>query len=377
MKHEKVVQIVLNNFTNDSRVLKESLSLNKNGFNVIVVALHEPSLAEYDQIFDVDVHRIKLISRKWSKNKIIQVIKYIEFLTRTIKYYHNADIFHCNDLNALPIGVVVKLLFNRKTKVIYDAHEFEINDVPNQSYISKKVNYLLEKYLIKYADNVITVSETIAKEYVKLYSIQKPFLVLNCPPYKDVNKKNLFRTELGIRDDQKIFLYQGGFYKGRGIDILLEAFAQLGTDKNVIVFMGYGSLEPLIKRYTKKYNTIYYKDAVSPEILLDYTASAEYGILFYENSCLNHNYCSPNKMFEYLMAGIPVLSSNLLEMKRLVEKYNLGIVAKENTVGGFLEAVEQSLKQDYELTVNNVREARKLFNWEIQEKVLLKAYNEF
>lgn len=371
----KVVSIVLNNFKNDSRVLKEAISLKKNGYEVTVLALFEEPLQEYENISSVAVHRVRLKSRGWSKKKYIQIFKYVEFIYRVIKGYRKANIFHCNDLNTLPIGVMVKLFFNRGVKIVYDAHEYE-TEINGVNGIEKKIKIWLERILIKFADKVVSVSDSIANEYHRLYNIPKPALVLNCPPYDEVAKQDLFRKELGIRQDQCIFLYQGGLSVGRGIEILLEAFVSLESDKMVIVFMGYGSLQKNVQKYADEFSNIFFREAVSPQVLLSYTASADYGILFYEDTCLNHRFCSPNKMFEYLMAGIPVLISNLFEMRRLVEVHSLGIVAEKNSAQGFLDAVYQSLEQDNKKIVANVHRARKIFNWEMQEKVLLDVYNE-
>ena len=370
-----VLSIVLNNFKNDTRVLKEAISLKNNGYKVKVIALHETPLLEYDNISGVDVHRIRLKTRGWSKNKIIQIVKYIEFIFYVIKRYRKADILHCNDLNTLPIGVIIKVVFNRDAKIIYDAHEYE-TEVNGLQYLQKKLLSLLERALIKFTDKVITVSDSIANEYHRLYDIQKPSIVLNCPAYTEVVEHDLFREELNIRREQVIFLYQGGLSKGRGIEILLESFSKIDSDKCIIVFMGEGLLEKDIKNYEAKSSNIFFKHAVPSNVLLDYTSSADYGILFYEDTCLNHRYCSPNKIFEYLMAGIPVVVSSLFEMERLVEKYGVGIVAEKNTTQGFLDVLHKVLKQDRQSTVDNVCKVRNVFCWEVQEKILLDTYNE-
>jgi glycosyltransferase involved in cell wall biosynthesis len=140
--------------------------------------------------------------------------------------------------------------------------------------------------------------------------------------------------------------------------------------------MGYGPLEGLVREESQTNETIFFHPAVTPHELLNYTSSADYGILFYEDTCLNHRYCSPNKIFEYLMAGLPVLTSNLFEMKRLVETEGVGIVAEENTVEGFKRAVTASLEQDYEKIQKNVFSARKKYCWEEQEKVIREIYCE-
>ena len=383
---KKVISIVLNNFKNDSRVLKENISLQKAGYDVKVVALWEEGFEEFENIHNISVHRIKLASKNWSKNKFIQLFKYFEFMYKVIKKYKKANIIHCNDLNTLPIGVIVKKFFNRNIKIVYDAHEYE-TEINGLTGIQKKLTKLLEKSLIKYADRVITVSDSIANEYVKLYGIKKPALVLNTPHYKEIEKKDIFRETFNIDKDKTIFLYQGGLSSGRGIEILLETFKlfkgegrrEKGEENSIqpcIVFMGYGELENLIKEYSKKYNNIYFHPAVSPDILLDYTSSADFGISTIEDSCLSYRYCLPNKMFEYLMAEIPVIVSNLPEMKRLVEKNRVGVVAQENTPQGLKEAILKAITMDKKELQSNIQKIKQSFNWEEQEKVLLDVYKE-
>ncbi|AJF07643.1 glycosyltransferase [Geoalkalibacter subterraneus] len=370
---KKIANVVLNDFTNDSRVLKISKSLLHFGYDPTVVAMHNIGLSEHDSIQGVKTHRLKLISRPWPKWRPIQILKYVEFVFRAVWRYRNVDIVHCNDLNALPIGVLIKIL-NKNVKIVYDCHEYE-TEMDGLSGFEKFVKKVMERLFIPFTAKITTVSNSIANEYVKLYKIFKPGLVLNCPAYYEQPKNNIFRDTLGIRSDQVIFLYQGGLKGGRGIELLLESFSGFESDKNVLVCMGYGPLENLIQKKTEQHNTIFFYPAVSPDVLLNYTSSADYGILFYEDTCLNHRYCSPNKIFEYLMAGLPVLTSNLFEMKRLVETEGVGIVAQENTVEGFRKAVEASLKQNYTAIQQNVFAARKKYCWEEQEKVLKGIYS--
>lgn len=373
---KKVTSIVLNNFKNDSRVLKENISLQNAGYNVQVVALHGEGLEEFETVQRIPVHRIKLKSRLWSKHKLIQLLKYIEFIYKVVKQYKSSDILHCNDLNALPVGFIIKQFFNNNIKVVYDAHEYEINDKPNQSKLSIKLHYYIEKFLIKYADAVMTVSDAIANEYVKLYNIRKPALVLNTPPYQIIEKKDIFRETFGIAQDKTIFLYQGGLSKGRGIEILLEAFKTIDNANAVIVFLGYGPLENMIKETSKEYKNIYFHQAVSPDVLLDYTSSADFGIATIEDTCLSYRYCLPNKMFEYLMVEIPVIVSNLYEMKGLVEKHEIGVVAEENTPIGLIAAIVKATTMNKQTLQVNLLKVKEQYNWEQQEEVLLKLYED-
>lgn len=369
---KSIANVVLNDFTNDSRVWKISESLKQSGYKVSVVAMHREGLPLEQSFEGVEVQRIRLISRPWPKWKPVQFLKYLEFLFRVFWRFKNVDIVHCNDLNALPIGVLIKI-FGRNVAVVYDCHEYE-TETNGLKGNEKRLKKWLERALIKYVDRICTVSGSISKEYARLYNIPAPSLVLNCPVYRDQPKRDLFRENLNIRQDQTIFLYQGGLAKGRGVELILDAFSGLVSDKNVLVFMGYGPLESLIKEKTLQEKAIYFHPAVNPKVLLNYTSSADYGISFIEDSCLSYRYCLPNKMFEYLMAGLPVLTSNLSEMKSLVESAGIGIVAGTNTVEGFRKAVAASLEQDYSAIQKNVFAARKKYCWEEQEKVLKEIY---
>lgn len=372
----KIVNLVLNNFIQDSRVLKTSRSLINMGFDVKVVALHDSNLPIFEQFEGINIHRIPLKSRSWSKIKFIQFFKLFELIIRFISKYRSVSVLHCNDLSALLIGFLTKLT-NTKLKIVYDSHEFAINDKPNQAKYSIKINYFLEKFLIRFADVVIVVSESIAIEYSRLYKIPTPHIVLNCPIFKEQEKNNLFREKFNLRNDQIIFLYQGVLSRGRGLEILLQAFKDFNSEEYVLVCMGYGPLENFVQEEAEKYPNIFFQPAVSPDLLLKYTSSADFGISFIEDACLSYRYCLPNKMFEYLMAGLPIITSNLYEMKHFVETEGVGIVAKENTVQGFINAVEVSLEQDYQAIQRNVYKTRKKYCWEEQELVLDKVFHGF
>ena len=450
---KKVTTIVLNGFTNDSRVLKENLSLKKAGYDVKILALHKEGLKEFEVVQGIPIHRLSMKKSNLQKqtnlkeqlteeiknadrvqtsnaeaerfvvdpqDKTIEVCigekgqegidnalivfakKFVgwlrkqkrrligyknKFLNKFFKLHRmkfnllfakeckDSDIIHCNDLLTLPMGVIVKKFYNKDVKIVYDAHEYEteLNGLSGRKKFFRK---LLERSLIRYADKVITVSNAIANEYVRLYNIEKPALVLNTPSLKTIIKKNIFREKFGILEDKIVFLYQGGLVNGRGIEDILESFKGLNDSKGVVVFMGYGRLEETIEKYAQENDNIFYHPAVSPDVLLDYTSSADFGISMIEDICLSYRYCLPNKMFEYIMAEVPVIVSNLPEMRKVVDKYKVGVVAKHSGIKGLEEAIIEATKMDKSELIANIREAKKIFNWEEQEKVLLKTYEE-
>ena len=368
----KVANIVFNSFVNDSRVLKESISLANHGWHVEVVAHGDKDLAKQEQKDNFQIVRLNYLDRKVTKSKFAKLKIYLAWMREVIGYVKCFDILHCNDLNSMPIAFIIKKFYNKDIKIVYDAHEYE-TETYALSGIQKKITKFSEKFLIKYADKVITVSDSIANEYVKLYSIEKPALVLNAPNYKEIIKYDKFREAFGI-EGKTIFLYQGGLGKNRGIELLLEVFKTINNSESVMVFMGYGELESLIIKYAKENDNIFFHKAVSPDVLLDYTVSADFGIATIEDSCLSYRYCLPNKLFEYIMAEVPIIVSNLPEMSKVVKKNNIGVVVENETLEGIKKAIEKALLLDKKQISKNLKNLKNIYNWEEQEKVLLKLY---
>lgn len=369
----KVASLVLNNFLFDNRVLKENLSLQANGYQPTVIALHDGDVLEDEVVRGVPVKRLKLKSKNWSKSRFMQVFKYLEFMLKTFSYCRKYDIIHCNDLGTLPIGVVVKWFGNRKVKILYDAHEYETE----LAYIGareKKMRQWLEGFCIKYANATITVSNEIAGEYVNNYGIEKPLVVMNCPHYEETTHTNTFRNTFNIPEGTPVFLYQGGLTINRGIEQILDA-AEMAEGNFALVLMGYGSLEGRIKELASRNNKVFFHPAVSSDKLMQYTSSADYGFTFLLNTCLNHNYALNNKFFEYVMAGVIPISNGLYSMSKVMKHYEVGVNADESvSVESIKELFEGKGLPPVGSQSEKLKKAAKELNWEQQEKVLLEAY---
>jgi glycosyltransferase involved in cell wall biosynthesis len=369
----------MTNVKNESRLFKETKTIVQNHIadNIFIAGLWEEGL-KVDEVLDTNrtVYRVQLKSRNLPKNIFIQLFKYMEFTFHLLLKYRKKRITMVNihSLALLPIGFLFKLFYG--TKLIYDAHEYETQR-QGLSGVRKKLSQILERYFIKYCDRVIVVSESIADEYKRLYPyIKKPSVILNTPLYQEVAKKDRFREEFDISEDKMIFLYQGALSQGRGIENILKAFKQIDDDKSVVVFMGYGELEKEIKKYAEKFDNIYYHPAVSPDILLEFTSSADVGLSIIEDTCLSYHYSLPNKMFEYLMVDIPVIVSNLPEMRKIVNKYKIGVVASENSSKGLIEAIKNIRLLDKYRLLEDIKRAKEIYNWQNQEKVLVDLYGD-
>ncbi len=376
---KKVVLVVLNDFTHDNRVLKEATSLSNNGYDVSVCALHEKHLQVFEEIGKIKVFRLKLKSRNISKSKIVRAVKYFEFMFRFARKFKKTDIIHCNDLNTLPFALFLKIFYNKRLKVVYDAHEHETQREYNSVGLIHKIYFKTEKFLIKYANVVITVSPSIAKEYAEDYNLSNVYLVHNCPHFQETTKQDLFRKELGISSKSKIFIYQGGLSEGRGLLQIIDAFKQIENrnnkiPKHVIIFMGYGPMEEKIKTLAGKHNTIFYFPPQKQEDLIKYTNSADWGIIFNKNISKNHYYSLPNKLFESIMADLPIIATPLLELSNIINENKIGIIAKDFSTEALVEAIQET--NNAQINKDSFKTLKQKYNWESQEKILLEAYNE-
>lgn len=370
------LHISLTEFRNESRVLKETNSiLNHNiASKVYIASLHNDDLEEEIIYNDkLILNRFKLNTRKMNKNLFVQVFKYLEFIYRVSLFYRkkNIKMVNIHSIALLPLGVFLKYYY--KAILVYDTHELETET--NGSYgIRKKLAKMIEKTLIKKCDLMFVVSENISDWYANEYNIRRPIVVKNAPKLFPQKKTNHFRDQFGIKDSSIIVLYQGGLSKGRGVDLLLECFKQRDDDKVVIVFMGYGEIEEDIKIASKERNNIFFHPAVDPDIVLEYTSSADIGISFIENTCLSYYYCLPNKLFEYAMAGLPVIVSNMKEMRELVEKYDMGIIVEDDKVNSMNNAIDKIVQSDIKQMKQNARVCAEENCWEKQEIIMINEY---
>jgi glycosyltransferase involved in cell wall biosynthesis len=370
------IHLTLTPFSNETRIIKESKSLVSSNIisEIIILALHEDELPYYENIDNkISVKRIVLISRNIGKSFIPQLIKYFELLSRiflfTIK--SKPKVLTIHSLALLPIAIFIKLFL--RVSVVYDCHELETETFLLIGF-KKKLAKIIEKYLIKYVDLVVVVSDNIEIWYRNEYSLNNIITVKNSPYRITTKKSNILRTVFNLSDDKKIIIYVGGIIRGRGVEELLECFKDLQENNLVIIFMGYGELVNNVKEYQNKYSNIFYHPAVESLKVTEYASSADFGIAYIKNGCLNDQFCLPNKLFECLFSGIPMLVSNVPDMAKLINDYSVGFVLEsltaENLLNG-INVIDKIPKTDLQ---------KKLFRlidencWEVQGQVFVNGY---
>lgn len=370
------VHIHLSPFIHDSRIFKETKSLVGCGMfdRAFIIAKWETGLKERED-FGTNrlVWRVPLKSRKLPQKMLFHIIKYIEWIVRIVAglQKENITVIQGHRVSSLPVSIILKRLHN--ARLVYDARELEteVHGVPG---LRKQLFRLVERALIRYADEVITVSDSIADWYARQYRMNRPVVVRNVPEASpEINRASrVLREKIPLKETDFLFLYQGGLSPGRGIKRLLRVFSQAEEDRH-IVFMGFGHQEQDVREYTSKYPNIHFYPPVRPDEVLTYTASADVGIYLMKNTCLNHYYSLPNKIFEFLMAGLPIIIPKFPEMSRLVNKFDCGWKVPEDDAG-VVALVNSITRKEVETKRKGALLVASSFGWHEEEKKLLEVY---
>jgi glycosyltransferase involved in cell wall biosynthesis len=290
-----------------------------------------------------------------------------------IRALASQDITYVNShsLSVLPLCVVLKVL--KRAKLVYDTHELETETVAAGK-VRRIASKLIERSLMGFVDEVSVVNDAIAKWYQGSYN-RKVWVVKNVPHQTEAAPVRTYklRRQLQIGDNELVFLYQGGMSRGRGIHLLLEAFASV-PDRH-LVFLGNGDLAATVQAYSRKVRNIHHHPAVSPHQLNEYTPDADVGLCTFENVCLNHYLALPNKLFEYLVCGIPVLVSDFPEMCRVVSDLDCGwcSVVELECIRQLVMAINHECICEKR---NSIAKNRNKFGWQLEEAVLISMYRQ-
>jgi glycosyltransferase involved in cell wall biosynthesis len=363
-------------FKNESRIEKISQSISKcNIFSsIILIGTNEHGTPSSRKISEnVEVKLFGITNRHY---KILgKVLVFIIWYFSVLWYLRSKSVkcVNAHSLSCLPLGIIIKLISG--CKLVYDTHELE-TETKSQKGLRKGIAKFIEKNCIGYVDQTFVVSESIASWYEEQYCIHRPTVVLNVPFLSEELKSNYFREKFGIRASKKIIIYQGDLSYGRGVEIILNCFLKKRNDSCVVIFMGDGDLREKIISASNASDSIFFHDFVSPKDILRYTSSADIGVSLIENTCLSYYYCLPNKFFEYAMAGLPVIVSNVVELSKIVNLAKNGVVSECIGERCFDDAIEEILNLDLvQLGINSRKIAEKNC-WDIQEVKIFEIYKE-
>jgi glycosyltransferase involved in cell wall biosynthesis len=366
---KRAILSVTNDLYTDPRVDKVALFLTGKGVDVTLVGRcygDSPTLAKRPY----KTKRLRLLFRRnW--------IFYAEYNIRLFFYllFKKCDILIANDLDTLLPNYLISKL--RRKKLVYDSHEYfcgELSVVSNP--VALKAWSAIERFCFPKLKTVITVSQSIVDQYEKEYGI-RPYLVRNIPP-AHCFPVTATRQSLGMPEGKTVLLLQGNsINEGRGGEEIVQAM-QFLPDYHLFV-VGGGSLIPLLKQMTEEMHLeqrITFVERQTPENLFNYTSLADIGMAIDTDVSANLRFSLPNKIFEYIKAGTPMVVSNLVERVRIVRQYDVGSVAEVVSPESIAQAVRQlSTPERMSVCRENCKIAARELTWENEEKILEEVYN--
>lgn len=363
MRKIKVCDVVRNSVWYDPRVNKQIKEYAAHGFEVHIVG-EEDNRTNNEEINKLDgfPHIVNIPERYYRRqNKLNTLWRDIYIYKRLAREIIacRPEIIHANDLNALlPALIAAKKI---GCKVIYDTHEIFLENNNIYKSVFLRVFWgIVEKLFIRKVDLVVCVSNAAAEYLSAKYNIETPMVVTNCVRKHDVS----FCTK-SIKFE---VLNHGLFYAGRGYDLMIDA-AKLSDNPEIsYVLRGYGKMEEQLKQSVKDaaLTNVRFAPPVKVYELIPSAESSHVGLAITIPYCLNFKLSVSNKLFEYAAAGLPVIMSDIPEHQFLNNKYNFGIILKDNTPESLNQAVQKlySDKELYSVLSQNALKMSSEINWE-------------
>jgi glycosyltransferase involved in cell wall biosynthesis len=298
-----------------------------------------------------------------------------------------ADVYHGHDLTALPAAVAAQR--HHGGRLVYDSHEsfMDSGTNVNRTGWGKAVLRWFERRQARHADALVTVNRSLGEILGPRFGIKRVVVVYNTPASWEApaERPNLIREATGLPDDAPIALYHGAFFLHRGLEELAASLLVPGMERVHAVYLGYGNQESALREMAEdpRYGgRIHVLEAVPPAVLPLWVASADVGVMPIQASTLNHRLSSPNKLFESLATGLPVVVSDFLEMRRIVlddPDGPLGAVCDPADPVSVAAGIRSILDLDADardaLRRRCLKAAHERWNWETESAKLVALYD--
>ena len=354
----------------DQRVHKVCTTLVNMGFDVLLVGRKLPDSPELEPR-NYATKRMRLLFTKGP-------LFYAEYNKRLLLFLltHKFDLLVANDLDTLLANYLAS---KQKSKpLVYDSHEY-FTEVPElQGRKAKKVWERIEARIFPKLKDIITVNKSIAALYEKKYG--KELKVVRNIPFRRSNVEQVTKADLGLDEHQRIIILQGaGINVDRGAE---EAVLAMKLIENaVLLIVGGGDVLELLKQMVLEHSLeqkVRFIPRQSIDKLYAYTALADVGLSLDKDTNLNYRFSLPNKVFDYIQCGTPVLASDLPEVKNIIQSYDVGLILKEHSPESIAKSLELMLNADFKKTHKaQLEKAAEELVWENEEKVLKEVYSKY
>ncbi len=368
MKGKRIIIAVTNDLVADQRVHRTARTLVRNGAFVLVVGRRLPG-SQAIRGRPYPVRRMRLIFRRGPLFYACFNLRLLIFLL-----FRKADLLVSNDLDTLMACFLVSRFKGRA--LVYDSHEY-FTEVPELvgRHFTQRIWKWIEKLCLPGVKFSSTVSHSIADAYHLQYGIKME--VIRNLSLCDI--KLARRPDLLFCNPKRIIIYQGALNLGRGLEGMITAMQYLDEFKFQVFGEGdiRGQLEKLVSQLGLE-DQVVFMGRLPYDELKEYTRQASLGVSLEEDMGLNYRYALPNKLFDYIQARVPVLVSDLPEMKKIVEDYYIGEVLRDPDPELLAQQVKEMMNS-HEIRITwkkNLRRAANDLCWEKEEKKLLELFSE-
>lgn len=314
----RICMLVTSELDRDPRVQKEARLAVQYGHDVTVVCRSYVGPPMSFQVLECGVGRqSKRLGKYFERLKMNEMLIRYALMSRP-------QIVHANDLDTLPAGYLVSKL--TKAPLVYDAHELW-TEMGNVGAVGKAVALWVEKLVSRHAKAVVAVSRHRAEIMARVLGIPQPLVVMNTPFY--IAPNDLVKGDwLQSFPNKHVVLYQGGYGHHMGLPKAALAARYLPEDV-VMIFRGYGPAEADLRKTINEYNLagrVFLIPPVPMNAMVQSAVGADLGLITYVPVNKNSLYAAPNKMFEYMMAGVPSVGSDLPYIREILCGLGVGEV---------------------------------------------------
>jgi glycosyltransferase involved in cell wall biosynthesis len=342
-------------------------SLEAEGYQVHLVGRKLKDSLPLDRTYAT--HRMSLIFNKGA-------LFFGEYNFRLFWYllFKKMDVLHSNDLDTLLANFLVSKI--KRKHIIYDSHEYYtgVPEIQNRKFV-KGVWTSIEKWIFPKLKHTFTVNDSIAVLFEKDYG-KRPLVIRNIPN-QNLHLTDVTRKELGLPENKRILILQGaGINIDRGAEEMLEAMTHL--ENYLLVIVGSGDVITKLTARAAKVDLIdkvILKGKLPYNEMMKYTQVADAGLTLDKDTNINYKFSLPNKVFDYIRAQTPVISSKIIEIEKIINKYQVGTIISSHEPLIMAETIEKYLNAVDQIDLKNkLHFASEQLSWENEVIKMLETY---
>lgn len=365
----KAIVSVTNDLYTDNRVHKVCTFLHENGYEVLLVGRKRTSSVELSPR-PYATKRLRLLFEKGAAFYAFFNLRLFFFLLTK-----KCDVLVSNDLDTLLANYMAQK-FKRNCRLVYDSHEYftEVPELVSRPKV-QRIWLRIEKWIFPKLEYVYTVNNSIANIYSKLY--QKEIRVVRniSQRWKPENLKS--KQELDIPENTPLIILQGaGINVDRGAEEAVETMLHVDA---VLMIVGDGDVVNQLKERVKELQleskVRFYGRRPYLE-MMQFTFHADIGLTLDKDTNPNYKFSLPNKVFDYMHAGTPVVATNIIEVARVIREHDIGVVLETFTPDNLAITLNEIINDPKRLDAMkyNCAKAAAIENWENETAVLAEIY---